>query len=48
MGKEKDEDTQRSGIATAVQDLIELAKDGEIDFKEVLRPTRFKEYRIDY
>jgi len=32
----------------AAQDLVKLGEDGEIDFEEVLRPTRFKKYKIDY
>lgn len=41
-------ETKRVEIEAAARDLVELAREGGIDFDEVRRPTRFKRYRINY
>jgi len=49
MRKREDKKKEkRVEIDPAARDLVELAREGGIDFDEIKKPTRFKEYRIDY
>ncbi|AJC72797.1 hypothetical protein X802_08445 [Thermococcus guaymasensis DSM 11113] len=49
MTKRKSEKgAKRVEIDPAARDLVELAREGGIDFDEIKKPTRFKKYRINY
>ncbi|CAD5244856.1 hypothetical protein [Thermococcus camini] len=48
MRRKKTEKRNDRKIDPAARDLVELAGEGEIDFGEIKRPTRFKRFRINY